>query len=281
MVYSYENMKNGKLKKDIKWYTYVDSRLDSKLQEFMDEYEITNQAKIIRTFVDYSIDYIKAIVEKKACYDIQNYNESELDALIRKAIEEYEIGNNFYEELKQKISPLKVSLLMLNNYIKDPDKLTEGIQNAIDALKELEDIVSRHFEEPNIVRFVRKIDILYIEDNELERRTIDHFFKLKGVEIKSVETSDEALQILKTVTPRAILLDINLKTSNINGDNFCQMLKSKPQYDSIPVILISAAVSEKERHEVLARTKADDIIFKPIDRLKELDIMFKHLKEKY
>ncbi|MFX1480982.1 MAG: response regulator, partial [Promethearchaeota archaeon] len=156
-----------------------------------------------------------------------------------------------------------------------------GIQNAIDALKELEDIVSRHFEEPNIVRFVRKIDILYIEDNELERRTIDHFFKMKGVDIKSVETSDEALQILKKVTPRAILLDINLKTSNINGDNFCQMLKSKPQYDSIPVILISATVSEKERHEVLARTKADDIIFKPIDRLKELDIMFKHLKEKY
>jgi CheY-like chemotaxis protein len=281
MVYSYENMKSGKLKKDIKWYTYVDSRLDSKLQEFMEEYEIKNQAKIIRTFVDYSIDYIKAIVEKKACNDIQNYDESELDALIRKAIEEYEIGNNFNEELKQKISPLKVSLLMLNNYIEEPDKLTEGIQNAIDALKELEDIVSRHFEEPNIVRFVRKIDILYIEDNDLERKTIDHFFKMKGVDIKSVETSDEALQILKKVTPRAILLDINLKTSNINGDKFCQMLKSKAQYDSIPVILISAVVSEKKKQDVLSSTNADEIIFKPIDKLSELDVLFKYLKVRY
>jgi len=31
MTNNYENMKSGKLKKDIKWYTYVDSYLDSKL----------------------------------------------------------------------------------------------------------------------------------------------------------------------------------------------------------------------------------------------------------
>ena len=279
MVNSYENIRNGKLKKDIKWYTYVDSQLDSKLQEFMEEYEIKNQAKIIRNFVNYSIDYIKAIVEKKSCSESQNYDETELDNLIKKAIEEYEIGNNFYEELKQKLSPLKVSLLMLNNHIDEKELLSEGIQNAISALGELEVIVKRHFEEPKIVRFVKKIDILYVEDNELERKTVDHFFKSKGVDIKSVETSDEALHIMKALTPRAVLLDINLKTSSINGDKFCQILKSKAQYDSIPVILISAAFSEKEKQEVLASTKADEIIFKPIDKLSELDVLFKYLKQ--
>ena len=30
-----ENLKPDKLKKEIKWYTYVDSRLDSKLLDFM------------------------------------------------------------------------------------------------------------------------------------------------------------------------------------------------------------------------------------------------------
>lgn len=279
MVNSYEHLKTSKLKKNIKWYTYVDSHLDSKLQDFMEEYEIKNQAKIIRTFVNHNIDYIKAIVQKKSRNNPQAYDETELDCLIRKAIEEYEIGNNFYEELKQKISPVKVSLLVLNNYIEDKDKLSEGIQNAINALEELENTVSHHFEEPNIVRFVRKIDILYIEDSELERKTIDHFFKMKGVDIKSVETSEEALHILKSVTPRAILLDINLKTSNINGDILSQILKSKPEYNSIPVVLISAAVSEKERENVLVYTKADDIIFKPIDRLRELDVVFKYLKQ--
>ena len=168
---------------------------------------------------------------------------------------------------------------MLNNYIEDKDKLLEGVQNAISSLEELEISVKRHFEEPNIVRYVKKIDLLYIEDNDLERKTIDHFFKIKGLDIQSMETSDEALYVLKSITPRAILLDINLKTSNINGDEFCQMLKSSTQYDDIPIILISAAFSEKEKMEVLTRTGADDIIFKPIDQLKDLNVLFKYLKQ--
>jgi len=275
----YNKIRPDKLKKKIKWYTYVDFYLDSKLKNFMEEYEIKNQAKIIRDFVNYGIDYSNAIFQKKSREDPEKYDEIELDNLIRKAIDGYEIGNSFHEELKQKLSPLKLSLLMLNSYIEEDEKLLEGIQNAISALEDVEISVKRHFEEPNLVRYVKKIDILYIEDNELERKTIDHFFKLQGVDIKSIETSEEALYLLKKITPRAILLDIKLKTSNINGDKFCQMLKSNTQYNSIPVILISAAFSEKEKKEVLTSTGADDIIFKPIDQLKDLDVLFKYLKQ--
>lgn len=83
------------------------------------------------------------------------------------------------------------------------------------------------------------------------------------------------------MTPRVILLDINLKTSRISGDKLCQMLKSSPQYNLIPIILISAIFSEKEKEEILTRTGADDIIFKPIDELKDLDVLFKYLKQQY
>ena len=279
MKNNYNEIRPGKLKKDIKWYTYVDSHLDSKLKDFMEEFEIKNQAKIIRNFVKYSIDYFNAIFQKKSYSEPQSYDETELENLISKAIDEYEIGNGFHEELKQKLSPLKVSLLMLNNYSEDKEKLLEGIQNSISALEDLEITVKRHFEEPNIVRYVKKIDLLYIEDNELERKTITHFFKAQDVDIKSMETSEEALYVLKTLTPRAILLDINLKTSNLNGDEFCQMLKSSTQYNDIPIILISAAFSEKEKKEVLTRTGADGIIFKPIDQLKDLNVLFKYLKQ--
>ena len=126
---NYNEIRPGKLKKDIKWYTYVDSHLDSKLKDFMEEFEIKNQAKIIRNFVKYSIDYFNAIIQKKSLKEPQNYDETELENLISKAIDEYEIGNGFHEELKQKLSPLKVSLLMLNNYSEDKEKLLEGIQN--------------------------------------------------------------------------------------------------------------------------------------------------------
>ena len=88
----------------------------------------------------------------------------------------------------------------------------------------------------------------------------------------------ESLDILKISTTRVILLDIDLKTSNINGDKLCQMLKSQPQYNTIPIILISAVVSKIEKREILISTGADDIIIKPIDKLADLDVLFKYLK---
>ncbi|MFX1567379.1 MAG: PleD family two-component system response regulator [Promethearchaeota archaeon] len=281
MTISYQNTKPLKLKKNIKWYTYVDSSLDLKLKVFMEEYRLNNQARIIRDFVNHCIDYFEAMFKKKSYNDPQVYDEKELDNLIKKAITTYENGNNFHGELKQKLSPLKLSLLMLNNYIEEKNMLKEGIQNAIDALNELEISVKRHFEEPSIVRFIKKIDLLYVEDNELERKTIEHFFRANEVNIKSVETSDEALYILKSLTPKVILLDINLKTSNINGDRLCQMLKSSSQYNSIPIVLISAVFFNNTKEQILTETGADEVIFKPIDRLKDLNVLFKYFKEKY
>jgi len=251
MTNSYEYIRPSKIKKDIKWYTYVDSFLDSKLHDFMEEYKINNQAKIIRNCVNYCIDYLNAIFQKKSHMDPQKYDIIELDNLIKKAINGYDIDNNLHDELKQKISPLKLSLLMLNNYIEDKEKLLEGIQNAISALEDIELSVKRHFEEPKLIRFIKKFDILYIEDNELERKTVDTYFKRKGVDIKSVETSEEGLDILKVSTPQAFLLDIDLRTSNIDGAKLCQMLKSKEFYKAIPIILISAVVSKKEKLEIL------------------------------
>ncbi|MFX1434499.1 MAG: PleD family two-component system response regulator, partial [Promethearchaeota archaeon] len=265
-----------KSKKDVKWYTYVDSELDTKLKEFMELYNIKKQAKVIRDCVNYYIDYVKQVLQKQT--EKKEYNDKFIDDFIRKAINVYELNMTYYEELKQKLSPLKISILMLDNFLNEPNKLTENIENVKNALFELENLIKRRFEEPKLIRHIKKFDILYIEDNELERKTVDTYFNRKGVDIISIETSEEGLDILKVSTPRAILLDIDLKTSNINGDKLCQILKSTPQYSTIPIILISAVVSEIEKREILTSTGADDIIIKPIEKLADLDVLFKYLK---
>ncbi|MFX1420509.1 MAG: PleD family two-component system response regulator [Promethearchaeota archaeon] len=241
----------------------------------MDQYNIKNQAKIIRDSVNNYIDYVYQIVQKDI--ERKEYNEKAINETIRKAIETFEFKANFNEELKQKLSPLKLSILMLNNFINEPNRLIENIENIKNALIELENSIKRHFEEPKLIRYIKKFDILYIEDNELERKTVETYFKRKNVDITSKETSEEGLDILKVSTPRVILLDIDLKTSNINGVKLCQMLKSKEQYKTIPIILISAVVSDKEKEEILTITEAEDLIIKPIDRLADLDILFKFL----
>ncbi|MFX1380226.1 MAG: PleD family two-component system response regulator [Promethearchaeota archaeon] len=267
------------MRKNIKWYSYVDPSLDAKLKEFMEEFKIKNQAKIIRAFVDNNIDYIKAVFQKKHLTGPKKYDEKYFGDYIKKAIETYEAGNDFHEELKQKLSPLKLSILMLENHLKEPELLSGVISTIQKSLEELENSVKQRFEEPKLIRFVKKIDILYVEDNELERKTVDNFFKTQGVNIKSVETSDEALYLLNTMTPKVILVDINLKTSKINGDEFCQILRSNGEYKSVPIILISAVVSKNKKQEILTNTGADDIIIKPIEKLADLHILFKYLKK--
>jgi len=245
----------------------------------MEEFKIKNQAKLIRAFVNNNIDYIYEVFQKRPLNGPKKYDENYFDDFIKKAIDTYELGNGFYEELKQKLSPLKLSILLLENYLNEPEHLLELIKNIQNSLEELENSVKQRFEEPKLIRFVKKIDILYIEDNELERKTIDTFFKTQGINIKSVETADEGLYLLNTLTPKVILVDINLKTSKINGDEFCQMLKSNNEHTSIPIILISAVVSKNEKQEILIKTGANDIINKPIDKLTDLHILFKYLKQ--
>jgi len=242
----------------------------------MKQYNIKNQAKIIRDSVNQYLDYVYEILQK----DIKRkeYDEEFINESIREAIETFELHSVFYQELKQKISPLKVSILMLSDFLNEPNKLVKHIDNVKIALIELENTIKRHFEEPKLIRHIRKFDILYIEDNELERKTVDTYFKRKDVEINSVETSEEGLDLLKVSSPQVILLDIDLKTSNINGVKLCQMLKSKEEYKTIPIILISAVVSEKEKKDILIITGADDIIIKPIEKLADLDILLKYLK---
>ncbi|MFX1589774.1 MAG: hypothetical protein ACFFC1_16615, partial [Promethearchaeota archaeon] len=153
-----------KSKKDVKWYTYVDSELDTKLKEFMELYNIKKQAKVIRDCVNYYIDYVKQVLQKHT--EIKEYNDKYINDFIRKAINVHELDMNYYEELKQKLSPLKMSILMLDNSLKAPNKLTENIENAKNALVELENSIKRRFEQPKLIRHVKIFDILYIEDNE-------------------------------------------------------------------------------------------------------------------
>jgi len=242
----------------------------------MEQYNIKNQAKIIRNSVKSYLDNVFQILEKDI--EKKEYDAEAINASIKEAIDTFELHTTFHEELKQKLSPLKVSILMLSSFLKEPDKLIDSIENVKNALLELEQIIKRHYEKPKLTRYIKKFDILYIEDNELERKTVDTYFKRKDVDIKSVETSEEALDILKVSTPLAILLDIDLRTSSIDGAKLCQMLKSKILYKSIPIILISAVVSEKDKNKLLTITRADNIIMKPINKLEDLDILLKYLK---
>ena len=273
---STNSIKSHNSKKNIKWYTYVDSTLNTKLKIFMEQFNVSKQAKIIRDSVKCYIDFVTQIYQKEL--EPEKYNKKYVHQLITNAINDFEINLTFYEELKQRLSPLKTLILMQENFLLKHNRLIENIEDAKKAIVELENLIKLHFEEPTLIRYLKKFDILHVEDNELDRKTIEAYFKEKGIDIKSVETSEEGLKILKNSTPNVILLDIDLKTSKINGDKLSKHLKSNREYKEIPIILMTAIVSENEKKDILIKTGAEDIIIKPINKLADLDLVFQYIK---
>ena len=276
--HNYDSKTKIKAKKDIKWYSYVTSELDAKLKQFMQDFKMNNQAKIIRNFVSNNVDYIHAIHRKKPLRDLKKYDEDYFNKYILKAIEIFEEGNGFHEGLKQKLSPLKLSILMLENHINEPDILKKIAYTLQDAFEDLENHVKHHCEKPKLTRFIKTIDVLYIDDNDLERKTLENFLQVSGLDINAVKNSDEGLYLLNLLTPQLILMDFNLKTCNINGDCLCQIIKSRKEYKTIPIILISTSNSDEEKQDILARTNADDIISKPVNSLSDLNVIFDYIK---
>jgi len=245
----------------------------------MASFNIKNQAKLIRMFVNNNIDYINTIYRKEVTIEPKGFNQSYINEFILDAINNHDVESSFYDDLKQKLSPLKLSILMLEKHLDNPHNFLEEINNIKQSFNELEKVVKRRYEAPKLTRFAKEIDILHIEDSELERKTIESYFKANFVDIKSVETAEEALYLLNKLTPKIILADINLKTSGINGDKLCQMIKSNEEYRKVKVILISALVSKDKKLELLKSTGADDIIVKPIEKLADLEILFRYLKD--
>lgn len=81
--------------------------------------------------------------------------------------------------------------------------------------------------------------ILYVEDNPTNIRLMEQIIDLiSDAELTSTHTAEKALEIVSSVDPNLILMDINLP--GMNGIQALNRLRASPETDTIPVIAISA-----------------------------------------
>lgn len=125
--------------------------------------------------------------------------------------------------------------------------------------------------------------ILIVEDNEDLLHFLDEIFS----PIYHVETAKdgfEALEKVKNIQPDIVLSDIMMP--KMSGKELCVKLKSNFDTSHIPVVLITADMSEEQNLEGLM-AGADDYITKPfnvkalISRCNNLVLSQKRLKERY
>jgi len=105
-------------------------------------------------------------------------------------------------------------------------------------------------------------DILYIEDNPANIRLLEVYFsRFDNICLHTCESGEAALELLKTMTPALILMDINLP--GMSGIELTYTLRDKTHYASIPVIALTAAAMQENKDAAEGLFEA--YITKPVD----------------
>jgi len=104
------------------------------------------------------------------------------------------------------------------------------------------------------------MNILVVEDDPVLRAILKHFFTLKGHHLILSKDGEDALQILEEINkPDLIITDIMMP--RMNGYQMITAIKSKPDLQDIPVIIITAGKIDLEKY---TSSGANEMFQKPL-----------------
>jgi len=113
---------------------------------------------------------------------------------------------------------------------------------------------------------LRPAKILVVEDNKDVSLMICDTLKYHiGCEVIRAYNGEECLNFVKRKAPDVILLDIHMP--QMDGFEVCKILKEDEQTKYIPIIFLTATVSDLKSKVKGLELGADDYIVQPIDNL--------------
>ncbi|MBN2387740.1 MAG: response regulator [Anaerolineales bacterium] len=104
--------------------------------------------------------------------------------------------------------------------------------------------------------------ILYVEDNSDNRTLVRRILMAEDYEVHEAENASSAMEVLKTVKPDLILMDINMP--DMDGYTLTARIRAIPGFESVPIIALTANVMRGDREKSL-EAGCDGYIQKPID----------------
>lgn len=106
--------------------------------------------------------------------------------------------------------------------------------------------------------------ILVIDDEPDNFDVIDALLEREGYQLHYIANAQHAFEFVASCQPDVILLDVMMP--NMNGIEFCQRFKANPEWQSIPVLMVTALTAKEDLAQCFA-AGANDFISKPINGL--------------
>ena len=120
--------------------------------------------------------------------------------------------------------------------------------------------------------------ILVVEDNDFNQQIIKEILSLSGIVVVLAGHGKEALALLEQQDFDAILMDAHMPV--MDGFEATLSIRSQPRFDKLPIIALTAGVSQDERSRCL-EVGMDDFLNKPINGRLLISTLKQHIKPKH
>lgn len=105
-------------------------------------------------------------------------------------------------------------------------------------------------------------NILVVDDSKTELAYLNGILTQSGYAVRTAGNAEQAIQKLEDTVPDLILMDVIMP--GMNGFQLTRMLKQKPEYANIPVIMCTSKDQPTDRFWGM-RQGATDYLVKPVD----------------
>ncbi len=119
-----------------------------------------------------------------------------------------------------------------------------------------------------------KKTVLCIEDNTTNMLLVSRVVEAEGHRLVRAEDGERAVEELKLGAPDLILLDVNLP--GMNGLDLARRIRDEMQYETVPIIAVTANVLVGDKERCLA-AGCNDYLPKPLDIRRLREIMREYL----
>jgi two-component system sensor histidine kinase ChiS len=80
--------------------------------------------------------------------------------------------------------------------------------------------------------------VLVVDDDAATLRIIELLLERNGYSVRTANTGENALTLIRENIPAAMILDVNMP--GMSGFDVCQIIKRDERFDKIPVVLLTA-----------------------------------------
>lgn len=119
--------------------------------------------------------------------------------------------------------------------------------------------------------------ILIVDDNAQNLKLVRVVLANEGFDVLTASNAEDALQLLLTVTPRLILMDIQLP--GMDGLELTRRLKADPATEAVRIIALTAYAMKGDDEKAFA-AGCDGYITKPIDVERLPEVVRSYLAER-